>query len=183
MTKVASVLVPEASIHILSTQNEDETDTLGQDETNSGPATQRTSNKRPSSPTQRTSDQSPSPANQGTVNQLPAAATQHTSNQSSASATQYTANQSPAAVVARHTSDQSSKSTHLPIVTLPKNIKKQKQSSMMKDKTKKRKVNAPSDKNNTNQKRGSVLQDEDKSKKKEKTIRPKNGNKRIKKSL
>ena len=39
---------------------------------------------------------------------------------------------------------------------------------MMKDKAKKRKVNAPSDKNNTNQKRGSVPQDEDKSKKKKK---------------
>ena len=36
---------------------------------------------------------------------------------------------------------------------------------MIKDKTKKKKVNAPSDKNNTNQKKGSVLQDEDKTKK------------------
>ena len=168
MTKVASVLVPEALMHILSAQNEDETDALGQDETSSGPATQRASNKWPSSPTQRTSNQSPSPASQRTVNQSPAAATQHTSNHSSASATQYTADQPPAAVVTRRTLDQSSKSTHLPTGTLPKNIKKQKQSSMMKDKTKKRKVNAPSDKNNTNQKRGSVPQDEDKSKKKKK---------------
>ena len=35
----SSVWVPEASIHILSTQNEDETGTLGQDEPNSAPAT------------------------------------------------------------------------------------------------------------------------------------------------
>ena len=41
----SSVSVPEASIHILSTQNEDETDTLDQDELNSAPATQRTSNQ------------------------------------------------------------------------------------------------------------------------------------------
>ena len=45
VTKVASVLVPEALMHILSAQNEDETDALGQDETSSGPATQRASNK------------------------------------------------------------------------------------------------------------------------------------------
>ena len=37
---------------------------------------------------------------------------------------------------------------------------------MIKDKTKKKKVNAPSDENNTNQKKGSVLQDKDKTKKK-----------------
>ena len=47
---------PEASIHVFSTQNEDETDTLGQDEPNSALATQGTSN------------QSPSPASQGTAN-------------------------------------------------------------------------------------------------------------------
>ena len=40
----SSVSVPEASIHILSTQNEDEIDTLGQDEPSSASATQRTSN-------------------------------------------------------------------------------------------------------------------------------------------
>ena len=34
----SSVSVPEASIHILSTQNENETDSLGQDEPNSAPA-------------------------------------------------------------------------------------------------------------------------------------------------
>ena len=38
------VSVPETSIHILSTQKEDGTNTLGQDEPNSAPATQRTSN-------------------------------------------------------------------------------------------------------------------------------------------
>ena len=38
------VSVPETSIHILSTQNEDGTNTLGQDEPNSAPGTQRTSN-------------------------------------------------------------------------------------------------------------------------------------------
>ena len=66
--------VPEASIHILSTQNEDEIDTLGQDEPNFVSATQRISN------------QSPSPDNQCTANQSPAAATQRTSNQSPAAA-------------------------------------------------------------------------------------------------
>ena len=56
--KSSSVSVPEASIHILSTQYEDETNTLGQDEPNSTPA-----------------DQSPSPANQRTPNQSPATVT------------------------------------------------------------------------------------------------------------
>ena len=51
----SSVSVPEASIHILFTQNEDETNTLGQDEPNSAPATQRTSNQSPSPITQITS--------------------------------------------------------------------------------------------------------------------------------
>ena len=126
----SSVSVAEASVHILSTQNEIETDTLGQAEPNYGCAAQRTSN------------QSPSPA------------------------TQYTADESPTAVVTRRTSDQSSKSTPPPTVTLPKSTKKRKQSRMIKDKTKKKKVNAPSDENNTNQKKGSVLQDKDKTKKK-----------------
>ena len=58
----SSVSVPEASIHILFTQNEDETDNLGQDEPNSAPATQHTSNQSPSPATQHTSNQSPSPA-------------------------------------------------------------------------------------------------------------------------
>ena len=52
----SSVSAPEASIHILSTQNEDEIDTLDQDEPNSVLATQRTSN------------QSPPPANEHTAN-------------------------------------------------------------------------------------------------------------------
>ena len=38
------VSVPETSIHILSAQKEDGTNTLGQDEPNSAPATQCTSN-------------------------------------------------------------------------------------------------------------------------------------------
>ena len=59
----SSVSVPEAPIHILSIQKEDETDTLGQDESNSAPATQRTSNQSPSPATQHTSNQSSSPAN------------------------------------------------------------------------------------------------------------------------
>ena len=138
----SSVSVPEASIHILPTQNEGETDTLGQDEPNSDPATQLTCN------------QSPSSANQRTDNQSPAAATQRTVNQSSAT------------VITRRTSNQSSKSTSTATVTLPKSTKKWKQSSMIKDKTKKEKVNAPSDENNTNQKQGIVRQDEDKIKKK-----------------
>ena len=52
----SSVSVAEASIHILSVQNDEETATLGQEGLNSAPATQRTSN------------QSPSPANQHTSN-------------------------------------------------------------------------------------------------------------------
>ena len=53
----SSVWVPEASIQILSTQNEDEADTLGQDELNSVSTTQRISNQSPSPVTQRTSNQ------------------------------------------------------------------------------------------------------------------------------
>ena len=75
----SSVSVPEISVYILSSPNEDETNTLDQDEPNCAPAIQRTSN------------QSPSPANQRTANQSPAAATQRTSNQSPAAATQRTA--------------------------------------------------------------------------------------------
>ena len=146
----SSVSVPEASIHILSTQNEDETYTLGQDEPNSASATQRNSNQSPFPSNQCTSNQSNSPANQHTANQSPAAATQRASNQSHAATTQRTADQSPAAVVTRCTSNQSSKSTPPPTVTLPKNTKKWKQSLMIKDKSKEKKVNAPSDKNNTN---------------------------------
>ena len=55
--KSSSVLVPEASIHILSTQNEDET--LAQHKPNSAHATQRTSKKSPFPTNQRTSNQSP----------------------------------------------------------------------------------------------------------------------------
>ena len=100
----SSVSVPEASIPILSTQNEDETNTLGQDEPNSASTTQRTSNQSPSPDNQHTSNQSLSPVNQRTANQSPAAATQCTSNQSPAAATQRTAGQSPAVVVTRRTS-------------------------------------------------------------------------------
>ena len=162
----SSVSVPEASIHSLSTQNDDETDTLGQDEPNSAHATQRTSNQSPSPATQRTSNQSPFPANQRTANQSPAATTQRTSSQSPVATTERTTDQSPAALVTRHASHQSSKSTPSPTVTLLKNTKKLKQSSMITDKTKKKKANAPSDENNTNQKKGSVLQDKNKTKKK-----------------
>ena len=105
---------------------------------------------------------------------------QPTANQSSAAATQYTSDQSLAAVVTRRTSDQSYKCTLPATVTLPKNTKKLKQISMIKDKEKKQ--NAPSNDSNTNQKNGSLSQDEDKTKK-EKPIRPRNGNRRIKKSL
>ena len=106
-----------ASIQIFSTQNEDETNNLGLDELNFEillPLTQHTSN------------QSPSPANQ------------RTTNQSFAAATHCTADQSPAAVVTRCTSNQSSKSSPPPTVTIPKNTKKRKQSSMIKDKTKRK---------------------------------------------
>ena len=64
-----SISFPEVSIHILSTQSEDEINTIGQDESNSALTTQRTSN------------QSPFPANSCTANQSLAAPTQCTSNQ------------------------------------------------------------------------------------------------------
>ena len=51
-------------------------------------------------------------------------------------------------------------------VTLPKNTKKRKQSSMIKDKTKKKKVNTQSEECKTNQKKCSVPQGEEKTKKK-----------------
>ena len=139
----SSVSVPEASIYILPTQTEDEIDPSGQDEPNSAPATQRTSNQSPSPANQRTSNQSPSPASQCTANQSPVAATQCNSDQSPAAATQRTADQSPAGVVTTRSSGQSFKSTPPPTVTLPRNTKKWKQSSMIKDKMKKKKVNAP----------------------------------------
>ena len=63
------VSVPEAPIHIFSTQNEDETNCLGQDKPNSAPSTQRTSNQSPFPATQRASSQSPSPTTQCTSNQ------------------------------------------------------------------------------------------------------------------
>ena len=150
--------VPEASIHILSIQNEDETDTLGQDALNSAPATQRTSN------------QSPSPVNQRTANKSPAAATQRT------------ANQSPAVVVTRRTSDQSSKSAPPLTVTLPKNTKKWKQNSIIKDKTKKkRSMLHPT---GTTQTRKRAVSRKTKTKqRRKKPIRSRNGNGRIKKSL
>ena len=88
----SSTSVPETSIHILSTQNQDEINTLGQDKKNSA--------------TQRTSNQSPSLSNQRTADQSPAAATERTSNLSPTAVTQRTANHSPAAVVTSHTSNQ-----------------------------------------------------------------------------
>ena len=169
----SSVSVPEASIYILSTQKEDETNTLGQEELNYAPVIQRTFT------------QSPSSGNQPTANSSPAAATQCTSNQLPTATTQHTADQSPTVVVTRCNSNQTSKSTPPhppPTVTLPQNTKKWRQSSMIKDKTKKKKVNAPSDKSNTNQKKGTVPQDKNKTKKK-KPIQPRNENGRIKKSL
>ena len=132
----SSASAPEPSIHILSTQNKDETDTLGQDERNSAPATQQTSNQLPSPATQRTSNEAPSSANERTTNQSLAAATQRSFNQSPAAATQRTTDQSPAAVVTRCTSNQSFKPTPPPTVTLPKNTEKQKQSLIIKGKTK-----------------------------------------------
>ena len=165
----SSVSVSEASIHILSTQNEDETNSLGKDGPNSTPATQSTC-------------KSPSPATQHTSNQLPSPAFQRPANQSPSPACQRIANQSPADVVIRHTSDQSPRSTPSPTVTLPKNTKKRKQSSMIKEKKKKEKVNAPSDENNTNQKKDTVPQNELNQRRK-KPIQPRNGNRSMKKSL
>ena len=101
----SSVSVPEASIHILSTQNEDATNNLGQDEPNSAPATQRTSNQSPSAATQHNSNQPPFPVIQRTSNQWPGAATLVLL-LAPAVATQCIADQSPAAVVARCTPDQ-----------------------------------------------------------------------------
>ena len=101
----SSVSVLEASIHIFSTQNKDETDNLGQDEPNSAPATQRTSNQSPSATTQHNSNQPPFPVIQRTSNQWPGAATLVLL-LAPAVATQCIADQSPAAVVARCTPDQ-----------------------------------------------------------------------------
>ena len=50
----SSVSVPEASIHILSSHKEVETNTLGQDEPNPAPTTQRIFNQSPSSATLHT---------------------------------------------------------------------------------------------------------------------------------
>ena len=159
----SSVSVPEASIHILFTQNEDETDRLGQDEPNSAPAIQRTSNQSPSPAPQCTSNQSHSPASQRISNQSPA-------------------DQEPAAVVTRYISDESSKSTTPPTVTLLKNTKKWKQSLMIKDKTKKKKVNAPSKRTTQTRKEAASRKTRTKQTRK-KTILPRNGNGRIKKNL
>ena len=65
--------------------------------------------------------------------------TYYQSYQSPAAATQRTADQSPASVITRRTSDQSSKSTAPPTVTLLQNTKKWKQSLMIKGKTKREK--------------------------------------------
>ena len=79
-----------------------------------------------------------SPTNQCTANKSTVAAIQHTSNQSPPVATQRNADQSPAAAFTRRTSDQPSKSTPPPSVTPLKNTKKQKQSLMIKSKTKRK---------------------------------------------
>ena len=79
--EISDQSIPEALIHILSTHNEDENNTSGQDEPNSAPVTQRTLNQSPSPATQRTSNLSHFTANQLIVNQSPTAATQCTSNQ------------------------------------------------------------------------------------------------------
>ena len=123
----------------------------------------------PAATTQRISNQSASPASQRTVNQSPTAATQRTSNRSSAPSTQRASDESPSVVVTRPNSNQSFKSTPPLTVTLPKNTKKRKQSPMIKDKAKKKKVNAmrttqPSPMKKKTEK-GSVLQHEDKTKK------------------
>ena len=115
---------PDPSIRILSTQNEDRTNTLVQDKPNSAPATQLTSNQLPSAVSQKTFNWSPSPVNQSTANQSPAATTK------------CTVDQSPASVVTRLTSNHLSKSTPLPTVTLPKNTNKWRQRSMIKEKRK-----------------------------------------------
>ena len=91
--------------------------------------------------------------------------TQRTSSQSPSPATQRTADQSHAAVVTRCTSDQSSKSTPSPTVTLPKNTKKWNQSSMIKDKMKKEKCQCSIRQEQHKPKKGSIPQDEDKTKK------------------
>ena len=103
---------------------------------------------------------------QCTSNQSPSLANQRTANHSPVPVTQRTGDQSPVAVVTRHTSDQSFKSSPPSTVTIPKSTKKLKQISMIKETTKKKKVNGPYEENNINRKTGSVPQDEDKKKKK-----------------
>ena len=67
----SSVSVLEASIQILSTQNKNETGTLGHDEPNSAPATQCSSNQSPSRAIHRTANQSPTAAPQHASDQSP----------------------------------------------------------------------------------------------------------------
>ena len=84
VTKVAPYQFQKHQSTFCLTKNEDETETLGQDEPNSAPVTQHTSNQSPSPATHHTSNQSPSPANKSTAKASPAAATQRASNQSPA---------------------------------------------------------------------------------------------------
>ena len=166
----SSVSVPEASIHILSTQNEDATNNLGQDEPNSAPATQRTSSQSPSAATQHNSNQSPSPANQRTANQWPAVATQ------------YIADQSPAAVVARCTPDQLPKSSpllQLLYLKTPRNGSKARWSKTKR----KRKRSILNPKSARQTRKSAVSRKAKKKQRRKKPIRPRNEIVRIKKSL
>ena len=95
-----------------------------------------------------------------------APATHRTCCQSPVAVTKRTTDQSPTAVVTGYTSVQPSNSTPTPTVSLPKITKKPNQSLLIKDKTKKKKVNCSSIENNTNQTRDSIPQDEDKTSKK-----------------
>ena len=166
----SSVSVLEASIHILSTQDEDKTNSLGQDEPNSTPASHRTSSQSPSPATQHNSNQSPSPANQRTANQWPAVATQ------------YIADQSPAAVVARCTPDQLSKSSpllQLLYLKTPRNGSKARWSKTKR----KRKRSILNPKSARQTRKSAVSRKAKKKQRRKKPIRPRNEIVRIKKSL
>ena len=166
----SSVSVLEVSIHILSTQDEDKTNNLGQDEPNSAPATHRTSSQSPSAATQHNSNQSPSPANQRTANQWPIVATQ------------CIADQSPTAVVDRCTPDQSPKSSPLLQLLYPKTPRNGSKAWWSKTKRKrKRSILNPTSARQTRKR--AVSCKAKKKQRRKKPIRLRNGIGRIKKSL
>ena len=138
-------------------KTEKKIDTLGQNEPNSAPTTQRTSNQPPSPAPQRTSDNVPPIShlllllNAFLINHL-----------------LLPLNVLPISHLLLLLFDVLPISyPNLPLLQqllYPKNTEKRKQRWMIKDKTKKKNFIAPSDEKNTNQEKGSLSQDKDKTK-------------------